>query len=106
MLSRILVFLINEKSVLTKSGPITELRPRLPGEQMLWVAASHGDESTCGLAIQLLGLPVTISGAEMLGRKVRVLFGKKRMVSGLPLCAWVMIPSCQPETRRFPLKGN
>src|SRR5262245_38003039 len=122
--SLILVFLRIEKSTFLKSGPMATLRPRLPkwktplldtgsaktelavqepairGSQTVLV--NHG--SGLALPIMLMG-PIRsgLSGAETTPLMLVMLV---TMLIGLPLCSWVMLESCQPSTRRLPLKGS
>src|SRR5215831_5971729 len=128
-LSVILVFLRTEKSTFLNSGPMITLRPRLPkwktplldtgsaktelevqkpaavetvtrGSQT--VLLNHG----AGLALQMMLIGPIRSGMSgaVLTPLMLVMF--VTTLIGLPLCNWVMLESCQPSTRRLPLKGS
>src|SRR2546423_9225459 len=83
------VFLMTEKSVLTKLGPLTVFRPRLPGWQ---VVPTQGDaNSDANVAFEpnhRAGSPVTWIGPVTSGRTVRLTGVVIAMVGfrGLPVC--------------------
>src|SRR2546430_15640833 len=106
-LSVTLVFLVTEKSVLMKFGPVMESRPRSPGWQ---TPATQGETNKALLANHCVGLPVVWIGPVMSGRTVKEMPGPGPMdklgLSGLPVCACCVTPSCQPETIRLDLNGS
>src|SRR6266480_5874646 len=94
-LSDTFVFLMTEKSALTKSGPVTALRLRLPGWQ---VVLTQGDaNSVANTALvpnHAEGSPVTRIGPVTSGRTVRLIGVVIDVVvidvvgfKGLPVCA-------------------
>src|SRR5262249_35988722 len=128
-LSVILVFLRIEKSTFLKSGPVMTFRPKLPkwktplldtgsaktelevqkpavvetvirGSQTVLV--NHG----AGLALPMMLIGPIKSGLSGAVLTPLMLVKLVTMLIGLPLCNWVMLESCQPSTRRLPLKGN
>ena len=100
-LSPRLVFLMIEKSVLLKPGPMTTLRPRLPKRSTAVNTEVSNQRST--LPIMLIG-PVT-SGRSVLATPLTVTL-LVTMLTGLPLCAWTIAASCQPSTNWLPRNGN
>src|SRR5262245_16433520 len=125
--SLILVFLRTEKSAVLKSGPVMTFRPRLPkwktplldtgnAKTELEVQKPAAVEtvtrgSQTVLANHKLGLtlPIMLIGPIRSGLSVIVPVKVLMLVMtliGLPLCNWVMLESCQPSTRRLPLKGS
>src|SRR5882724_10611923 len=105
------VFLMTEKSVLTKFGPVTALRLRLPGRHVGGAGAgfaTQGDTNTVLSANQPAGSPVTWIGPVTSGRTVRLTPGLIASVGfrGLPDCACITVPTSHPATKRFALNGN
>src|SRR5499427_8567487 len=126
-LSLILVFLRTEKSAFLKSGPVMTFRPKLPrwktplldtgnAKTELEVqkpgaveTVTRGSQTVLENHMLGLTLPIMLIGPIRSGLSVIVpvkLLMLVMMLIGLPLCNWVMLESCQPSTRRLPLKGS
>src|SRR5262245_9532972 len=126
-LSLILVFLRTEKSTFLKSGPVMTFRPRLPkchtplldtgsAKTELEVqkpaaveTVTRGSQTVLVNHKSGLTLPIMLIGPIRSGLSVIVPVKLLMLVMtliGLPLCNWAMLESCQPSTRRLPLKGS
>src|SRR5262245_53162088 len=126
-LSVILVFLRTEKSTFLKSGPVMTFRPKLPkwktplldtgsAKTELEVqkpaaveTVTRGSQTVLVKNKSGLTLPIVPIGPIRSGLSVIVPVKLLMLVMtliGLPLCNWVMLESCQPSTRRLPVKGS
>src|SRR5262245_6103947 len=97
----VVTFLMTERSVLWKPGPATALRARFPKR----LTAANAEGSNHRSTDPMIWTGAVRSGRTVLGVPLRLLL-LVTMLTGLPLCDWTTVASCQPRVSACPLKGN